>query len=370
MRTTVDYTMKIKLFATVLLLLAAAACGGGGGTEADNGAAAPEGEQTAAAEDGEAAEGSGEDVQAFYQDNTVRVIGGHDAGGGFDFYMRAVARAMERVCGTSTTVRNIPGAGGLIGDNQLFQAEPDGLTIGLLNYPGHVFAQLTGNEEVQYDFREWEWLGRVASDTPVIIVNPDGDFQTIEDLQASERPVRYGIEGAGSDAFYGAALAAETFGYPHELITGYGGSNEIITAISRGEVDATFLSLGSSIQSIRNGDVTAVVLFGEERSELLPDTPTAREVAETPEDEETLAAFGNIYDLERTFVAPPGTPGDRVDHLRDCLMQVFEDEQFVQEVEDADRVVVPMPGAEVDEASSQVEANAEEIQELLSGIDG
>lgn len=363
--------MKIKLFASVLLLLAAAACGGGAGTEAgDDGATPADGGQTEAAGDGEDEEGSGEDVEAFYQDNTVRVIGGHDAGGGFDFYMRAVASAMERVCGVSTTVQNIPGAGGLIGDNQLFQAEPDGLTVGLLNYPGHVFAQLTGNEEVQYEFREWEWLGRVASDTPLIITNPDGDFPTMEDLQAADRPVRYGIEGAGSDAFYGAALAAETFGYPHELITGYGGSNEIITAISRGEVDATFLSLGSSIQSIRNGDVTAVVIFGEERSELLPDTPTAREVAESPEDEETLAAFGNIYQLERTFVAPPGTPSDRVEYLRDCMMQVFEDEQFVQEVEQADRVVVPLPGDEVEEASAQVEAEAEAIQELLSGIGG
>lgn len=355
MRTTVDYKTKMKLLAIAIMLLATAACGGGN-------------EQTAPKDDGTTGD-KADDVEAFYQDNTLRMIGGHDAGGGFDFYMRGVTRSMERLCGVDMTVQNIPGAGGLIGDNELFQAEPDGLTMGLLNYPGHVFAQLTENEQVQYDFSEWEWLGRVASDTPVIIVNPDGDFPTMDELRNADRPVRYGIEGAGSDAFYGAALAAETFGYPHELITGYGGSNEIITAITRGEVDATFLSLGSSIQSIRNGDMEAVVLFGEERSELLPDTPTAKEVADTPEDEETLGAFGNIYELERTFVAPPGTPTERVEYLRDCLMQVFEDEQFVQEVEEADRVVVPMPGDEVEEASAEVEAEADAIKDLLSVIE-
>lgn len=355
--------MKLKVtVGALLLLLTAAACGGGETASEDGATAAP----AAAGTEGGATDTPEEDMDAFYADNTLRMIGGHDAGGGFDFYMRAVARGMERLCDVNMTVQNIPGAGGLIGDNQLFESEPDGLTIGLLNYPGHLFAQLTEVPEAKYDFAQWEWLGRVAADTPLIIVKAGGEFDSLDDLINAGRPIRYGIEGAGSDAFYGAALAAETFGYEHELITGYGGSNEIITAINRGEVDATFLSVGSSIQSINNGDIKPLVLFGEERSEDLPDTPTA--IESSPENEETLRAFGNIYQLERTFVAPPGTPENRVEWLRDCMMQVFEDQEFIDEVEAAERVVVPMRGDEVDEASAAVEAESNAIKELLAGV--
>ncbi|HEY8339301.1 MAG TPA: tripartite tricarboxylate transporter substrate-binding protein [Egibacteraceae bacterium] len=353
--------MKKLWVLLAVLLLAVTACSGG--------EQATDGDDAAAEDDASPASAEDEDVAAFYADNGVRVIGGHDAGGGFDFYMRAVARGMERVCDVSTTVQNLPGAGGLIGDNELFSSEPDGLTVGLINYPGHVFAQLTDVPEVEYDFAEWEFLGRVASDTPMVIVKEGGEFDSLDDLVNAGRPIRYGIEGAGSDAYYGAALAAETFGYDHELITGYGGSNEIITAITRGEVDATFLSVGSSIQSIRNGEIRPLVVFGEEAPEELSDTPTAVDSVESPEDQETVRAFGNIYQLERTFVAPPGTPEARVAWLRDCMMQVFEDEEFVAEVEAADRVVVPLSGEEVAAASAEVEAQADQLRELLSSVD-
>ncbi len=296
------------------------------------------------------------------------MAGGHDAGSGFDFYMRAVAGGIERVSDLDTSVENIPGGGGLIGDNTLFTADPNGSTIGLLNYPGHVFAQLTGNESVEYDFAEWEFLGRVASGPPVILVSAGSEFETAEDLIASEEPVTFGIEGAGSDAYYGAALAAQTFGFPGENITGYEGTSDIITAILRGEVDATFLSFGSAREHIETGEMRALMLFGSESPEGGEDIPLATEFAESQEDEDTLTAFGSIYELERVFVAPPGTPEDRVEYLRDLLLEVFEDEEFIAEVEAAGRVVDPMPGDEVAEASARVAEQADVLQELLAGL--
>jgi tripartite-type tricarboxylate transporter receptor subunit TctC len=313
--------------------------------------------------DGVHAQGSAEE---FYAENpSLTIAGGHDAGSGFDFYMRAVAGAIPRVSEMETTVRNIPGAGGLIGDNQIFETDPDGTTIGLLNLPGHVFAQLTGADGVRYEFADWEYLGRVAAGPPVILVAADGPYQTAADLIAATDEVRFAIEEAGSDAYYGAAVSADVFGFPARSITGYEGTGDILAAIMRGEADATFLSYGSSLQGIRNGDMRALMIFADERVEPLPDVPLASEVAEDQAAKDTVSAFGNIYNLERVFVAPPGTPEDRVAYLRDLLMTAFGDETLAEEIERAGRPLNPMSGEDVAAAVERVAGQSDRIRGLL-----
>lgn len=305
-------------------------------------------------------------AEDFYAENpSLTIAGGHDAGSGFDFYMRTVAAAVPRVSNIETTVRNIPGAGGLIGDSQIFESPPDGTLIGLLNFPGHVFAQLTGAPGVRYDFSEWEYLGRVAAGPPVILVAADGPYQTADDLIAATEPVRFAIEEAGSDAFYGAVVSADVFGFPARSITGYEGTSDVLAAVMRGEADATFLSYGSALQGIRNGDMRALMIFADESVEALPDVPLAAEVVEDQEAKDTLSAFGNIYNLERVFVAPPGTPEDRVVFLRNLLMSAFEDETLVDEIEQVGRPLNPMSGEDVATAVQNVAGKADQIRELL-----
>lgn len=307
-----------------------------------------------------------ESAADFYAENpSLTIAGGHDAGSGFDFYMRTVAAAVPRVSDLEATVRNIPGGGGLIGDNQVFESAPDGTVIGLLNFPGHVFAQLTETQGVRYDFSEWEFLGRVAAGPPVVLVAADGPYQTAADLIAATEEVRFAIEEAGSDAYYGAAVTADTFGFPARSITGYEGTSDILAAVVRGEADATFLSYGSALQGINNGDMRALMIFADERVEALPDVPLATEVAEEQEAKDTLGAFGNIYNLERVFVAPPGTPADRVEYLRNLLMMAFEDETLASEIEQAGRPLNPMSGENVATAVQEVANQADQIRELL-----
>ncbi len=310
--------------------------------------------------------GADEPAEAFYAENTeLTIAGGHDAGSGFDFYMRTVAAAVARVSDLEASVRNIPGAGGLIGDNDVFEATPDGTTIGLLNFPGHVFAELTGAPGVRFDFSKWEYLGRVAAGPPVILVAADSPFQTVDDLVASTEPIRFAIEEAGSDAFYGAVVSAKAFGFSATNITGYEGTSDILAAIMRGEADATFLSYGSSMESIRNGETRALMIFADAPVEALPDVPLASTFVDTQEAKDTVSAFGHIYNLERVFVAPPGTPADRVAFLRNLLMMAFEDPTLLEEIKQAGRPVNPMSGEEVAKAVEDVARQADQIRKIL-----
>src|SRR5918992_5905414 len=80
----------------------------------------------------------------FFKGRTVTYIVATAAGGGYDLYGRLVAEYMQRYLpGSTFIVRNLPGAGHLVGTNTLYASRADGLTIGTFN-TGLIYNQLVG----------------------------------------------------------------------------------------------------------------------------------------------------------------------------------------------------------------------------------
>jgi tripartite-type tricarboxylate transporter receptor subunit TctC len=119
------------------------------------------------------------------------------------------------------------------------------------------------------------------------------------------------------------------------------------------------------MEGINSGEMRALMIYSDVRVAPLPDVPLASEVAEDPAAKDTLTAFGNIYNLERVFVAPPGTPEDRVEYLRALLMSAFADATLASEIEAAGRPLTPMSGADVAKAVEAVASQADQIRALL-----
>ena len=105
----------------------------------------------------------------FSLDKTVTYIVATSPGGGYDTYARLIARYMEKhLDGVEIRIRNVPGAGNIVGANQLFVAKPDGLTIGRVSKvepsPGNMlFSDLT-----------IEPLARTARFSSVMVLRPTG----------------------------------------------------------------------------------------------------------------------------------------------------------------------------------------------------
>ena len=62
------------------------------------------------------------------------------------------------------------GAGGILGQNLVWHAEPDGLTIGLSSGTTLMLASLARGEGVQFDATEFTYLGRPTADDRIIFV--------------------------------------------------------------------------------------------------------------------------------------------------------------------------------------------------------
>src|SRR5688572_15572165 len=99
--------------------------------------------------------------EPFYQGKTIRVIVGFTSGGFYDRWSRLLARFVPKYLpgNPEMIVQNMPGAGGLIAANHVYNvARSDGLTIGMTSY-GMYLDQLVGRKEVQYDVRKFNWIG-------------------------------------------------------------------------------------------------------------------------------------------------------------------------------------------------------------------
>ena len=92
----------------------------------------------------------------------VRLIVPHLPGGGFDAYARLIERFFESETGAEVVVDNVPGAGGKIGAMRLMKASADGLTIGLLNAPGLILAEMSRKASSPNVLDDFTILGRVA----------------------------------------------------------------------------------------------------------------------------------------------------------------------------------------------------------------
>lgn len=327
-----------------MLLLTVAACGSSG----DTGANAP-----------------GQSPEQFYEGKTVRLIVPYDPGGGFDTYARTVAPYLRDELGAANvSVSNQPGAGGLIGANNVYQSEPDGLTIGLINFPGAVFAAATDKPGVEFDNSKWTFLGRVAALPPVMYTGQGSGYPTGQAIVNASEKVTFAIGGVGSDAYYATRATAEILGFPYKVVTGYTGSGAQDAAVVAGEVDATVNSIGSALSVIESENVNPVMLASTERSDRLSDVPTIVELGEG-EQQAKLKALASIYDLERIMVAPPEVPEERTTYLADALQAALQKEDFAADIDEAGRTVQPMDREATQSLAEEVTGRLDQLRPLL-----
>ena len=75
----------------------------------------------------------------------IRIIVSFGPGGGADIIGRILADSMQVKLGKPVVVENKPGAGGIIGNEAVANADPDGYTLGIMT-AGQIIAAVTRKE--------------------------------------------------------------------------------------------------------------------------------------------------------------------------------------------------------------------------------
>ncbi|MEO6163889.1 MAG: tripartite tricarboxylate transporter substrate-binding protein [Candidatus Binatia bacterium] len=291
----------------------------------------------------------------FYQGKTVRIIVGLAAGGGYDLYARTLARHLgKHIPGNpAVVVENMTGAGSIIAANYLYKiAKPDGLTIG--HYLGGIaLQQLLGKSGIEFDALKFKYIGVPAQDSFIIGVHKSTGITDVNAWIASKQMVKFGGIGPGAGSDDIPKILAATINLPAQVVAGYKGTAETRLAFNNGEVQATSNAWESTKSTWRNelesGTLKVVLQATLKSHPELKQIPVAYELAKTDEAKKLMATVLRANSpTVRPFMAPPGTPNDRVQILRTAFMATWSDPELVAEAKKARLDLDPADGAELE----------------------
>ena len=151
--------------------------------------------------------------------------------------------------GSTFVVRNMPGAGHLVGTNTIFASRADGLTIGTFN-TGLIYNQLVGLPGMKFDLTKMSWIGKATTDPRTIVIAQQSPIKTFAELQAHKQPLNFATSGVGSANYVETTMLATALKLPAKILTGYNGNDDQL-AMRRGEIVGTIGSRSSFEQFVQ-----------------------------------------------------------------------------------------------------------------------
>jgi tripartite-type tricarboxylate transporter receptor subunit TctC len=315
---------------------------------------------------GQAQPATGSAGTDFYRGKTISIIVGSGAGGGFDTTARLVSRHIGRhIPGEPTViVVNMPGGGGLVAANHVFSAAAkDGTIVGLF-HEAQMMNQLTGGEGVNFDLRQFNWLGSSYDDPNVCLVRSDAHV-SFKDLVGRPAPIAVGGTGPGSNTYDAPRVMAAATGASIKAVAGYPTTNDVRVGVERGEIQGMCLGW-ESVQSasgewLKNGYAKVIVQNGTMRNPDLQDVPLALEFARDEISKTLLRLVDAPGAMAKPFALPPGVDPARVQVMRDALQATYRDPAFLQEAKVMNLEFQPKTADEIQQILNEVLATPSDV---------
>ncbi|MGM0431628.1 MAG: Bug family tripartite tricarboxylate transporter substrate binding protein [Spirochaetota bacterium] len=309
----------------------------------------------------------GESPEQFYEGNRMTMIIPMSAGGGFDTFGRILAKYIEKHMDVRVNVENVPGGGGVIGMNQLYVSDSDGLTLGYVAGTTAILGGIRGLEGINFELSEYEFLGRHNAEPKAMYVRSGSGYEDFYDVMEADK-LKIGTSGTGSGDHQAQSVITKLFDVNANVITGYGGTSELYLALARGEIDLTQGSGSGALGTVQSGDIRPVLVyteggvpdyFAEYEPTLISDVPS------TDHEKEVVEALTGLYALERVFAFPPDTDKALVDYVRDVFADIAEDEDFLADCERSNVSIQWASGERIEEIAKQMTEGAEILRPYL-----
>jgi tripartite-type tricarboxylate transporter receptor subunit TctC len=247
---------------------------------------------------------------------SVRIIVPFAPGSTPDSIGRILADRLQAKLNVPFIVENKPGASGNTGTDAVAKAAADGNTIGL-SIVGPLALNKLLFKMLPYDpARDLAPITIVATQPSVLVAsNALGvrDFAGLAALlKRDSARLNYGSIGYGSLSHLSmAAIAMKSGAHPEHIA--YAGSPNVVTALTRNDVQMAVLPAASVVPQAQGGLLTMLAVTSATRSALLPDVPTLRENG--IDGVEAGAWVG--------LVAPAATPAAIQDKIRSAVVDIL-----------------------------------------------
>ena len=210
----------------------------------------------------------------------ITIVVPFPAGSGSDALARMLGQKVTEQTGSPVVIDNKPGAGTLIGAQQVANARSDGYTLLYTIVVTH-----TQNphlfEKLPYDpFKDFTPIIQAVRSATVLEANKDAPFDTTQEMieYARKNPgkLNFGSYSIGSTSHLNGEILKKAAGIDIVHVP-YKGTADASRALLAGEVDVYFDGTSTAVQNWKAGKVKLLGPATDKRLAVLPDLPTLAE---------------------------------------------------------------------------------------------
>lgn len=253
-----------------------------------------------------------------YPRKPITTLMGFSPGGGSDVMLSMVRPQLEKLLKTTLVPVYKPGSGSDIAATELAGARADGYTVFISCTPMIPINAYV--RETAYKVSDMVFVANVVTDPGILVVRAESPHKTIADVvkAAREKPgtLSVGVASAPGDDWF-AMHQFEQVAKLKVNIVPFSGDGPSWQAALAGHVDASSNNLGIVYPQLRAGKLRALAIMSDQRSPMLPDVPTFKELG-----------YDFTSGSSRGFAMPKNTPRAVVETFASAVKQVMGTEEF------------------------------------------
>jgi tripartite-type tricarboxylate transporter receptor subunit TctC len=296
---------------------------------------------------------AGAEKKDTFPQKAINYIVGFAPGGKDDIEARGIAPYLSKYLGVRIIIQNYPGAGGRIGYTKLFNAKPDGYTIGGFPLP----AVIVGEYLATVGYKTQEFTPIYACFViPKVLAVPVDTYQNIEEFTKAGRSksLSNAAPGHGTASHLLAIVVAQALGLKdvkHVQFEGAGAP----TALAGKHVDFSITNLPTILPLVRAGKVKPLLMIDDERHSAFPQVPTPKEFGWK------MTTINGIDGV----TGPPNMPLERVKILEKAFAKAAADPAFLDWAQKAGISIKTMDHDKYRQETAEIVREVEKYKEYL-----
>jgi tripartite-type tricarboxylate transporter receptor subunit TctC len=291
---------------------------------------------------------------AAYPERPIRIVIPNPAGSNSDLIMRQLAPGLSDQIKQNFVIDNRPGGSGVIANNVVRLAAPDGYTV--LFGTATNLAGTAAGIKMEYDpIKEFSSIGLIATLPYVLVVNNSLPVKTVRELvdYVKARPGKISYAATPGGSLYAGALFERV---AQVVVTAvpYNSGPQAMTSIINGDVSFMFYPYQALSSQIKANRMRALATTATSRPSWLSNVPTMIEAGYRDFD---LATFVGLY-------VPHKTPRDVITVFSRALNAALKDPELQAKYSEAGTVVMPMTPEATDRFTAAAVRKFRELEKM------
>jgi tripartite-type tricarboxylate transporter receptor subunit TctC len=310
----------------------------------------------------------------------MTVVVSNAPGGGYDTYARALAPVIETHGQLTARVVNMEAGGGLAARSFAMNTDPDDLVILLENTSALVTSAMGeigrgAHAGKAYQVEGFDILGIAHVAVGAWLAGSDFD------ITDTDQGTILAADGDLEGALVSVVLAGSTLGFETDVVAGYSGSNDQASAVLRGEVDITTMSLTTAQRIASDESFSVVLALADSPVQNSPDLPyiagegslvwqltEGLDPEEKAERRNMAQAVSDLESAARGIFMSLNAPEARRNCVAQVIFTAMNDAAFIDAAEAQGRPVAPRDRAQSRAILDSLQTSFVNVQPMLDSV--